>query len=288
MTAWKTDLILAADAAIDLQTHTHLSDGQWTPEQLLDHFVGEGFSLAAITDHDRPDTAAHLQALAAARNFPLLVAVEMTTTWRDELTDVLCFGFDPTPNALNTLAQDVLRRQCENTREVYANLHQKGYLPQHDVAELDAILQSPSAQQAHDLQVLVFRHNREKPDLSPGDIITEAGFFFAASDIASVVEAAHDSGAVALIAHPGRGGEFTRFDAPLLDELRREVPIDGLEAYYPRHTPEQIAAFQAYADQHHLLVSCGSDSHGPDRPPIKYRAELSRHLLNRLGVQVTP
>ena len=100
---------------------------------------------------------------------------------------------------------------------------------------------------------------------------------------AAVVEAAHQSGAVALIAHPGRGVEFCLFDAPLLDEFRREIPIDGLEAYYPRHTEEQVAAFQAYADQHDLLVSSGSDSHSAENPPIKYPAQLSRRLFKSVG-----
>lgn len=281
-----TRITIPADAAVDLQTHTHLSDGKWTPEQLIDHFVSEGFALAAITDHDRVDTAAALQEIAHTRGFHLLVAAEMTTTWRGEMTDVLCFGFDPEDNALSALAQDVLRRQCDNTREVYDNLCKAGYIPQFDEDELNAILNTPSAQHMYELLALVQKHNRGKPDVSPGSAVAGAGFAFATSDIAAVVAAAHQSGAVAIIAHPGRGDGFANFDADLLDQLRREAPIDGLEAYYPRHTPEQTAMFEAYAAKHGLLVSSGSDSHTPDQPPIKYRAALSRALLIRLGVEV--
>jgi predicted metal-dependent phosphoesterase TrpH len=72
----------------------------------------------------------------------------------------------------------------------------------------------------------------------------------------------------------------------LLDELRRQVPIDGFEVYYPAHTPEQISMYLQYAQKHHLLTSSGSDSHGPDKTPIKYRAELSRNLLERVGIQI--
>lgn len=36
--------------------------------------------------------------------------------------------------------------------------------------------------------------------------------------------------AVRLIAHPGRDEGYTCYDAHLLDELRRHVPIDGFEA----------------------------------------------------------
>ena len=76
------------------------------------------------------------------------------------------------------------------------------------------------------------------------------------------------------------------YDVQLLDQLRQEVPIDGLEVYYPAHTPAQTAMYWEYAQRHHLLISAGSDSHRPDRPPIKYRAELCRDLLERVGIQI--
>ena len=84
-------LVLAADAAIDLQMHTTSSDGTWAPEQLIDYLVREQFGLVAITDHDRVDTAAVLQQLAAEKQLPILAAVEMSTSWSGELTDVLCY-----------------------------------------------------------------------------------------------------------------------------------------------------------------------------------------------------
>src|SRR5262249_6583153 len=109
---------------------------------------------------------------------------------------------------------------------------------------------------------------------------------FVTNDVAAVVDAAHRSGAVALIAHPGRDDGFVCYDTDLLDELRRDVPVDGFEVYYPVHTPEQTEMFRDYAEKHNLLTSSGSDSHGPDKLPIKYKAGLSRNLLERLGIQI--
>ncbi len=289
-------LVLAADAAIDLQLHTIYSDGTWTPEQLIDYLVSERFGLAAITDHDRVDTATSLQQLAIQKQLPLLVAVEMSASWQGEPTDVLCYGFDPEKNVLNELAQDVLSRQRENTREVYENLRRKGYRfadqpksvneGREQADELMAILEKPSAQQPHELVALLKRHGYGTGEPSAGKIVTDAGCSFATTDIATVVDAAHQSGAVCLIAHPGRGDGFTCYDAPLLDELRQEVPVDGLEVYYPAHTAEQIAMYLEYARRHGLLISSGSDSHGPEKKPIKYRAELSRRLLERVGIEI--
>jgi len=275
-------LTLAPDAAIDLQLHTIYSDGTWTPEQLMDYLVSEQFGLAAITDHDRPDTAAALQQLASERGLPLLAASEFSASWKGEPTDVLCYGFDPENIALIEVAQDVVRRQQENTREVWDNLSRQGYA--FPVEELSAILDVPSARQPHALVALLKQYVTGED--SPGKIVLDAGCDFATVDIAVVVEATHRSGGVCLLAHPGRGDGYIRYDVELLNELRREVPIDGFEVYYPAHTEEQIAMYLEYARKHGLLTSSGSDSHGPDNKPVKYRAELSRSLLERVGIEI--
>ncbi len=285
-------LVLTSDTPIDLQTHTVLSDGQWLPEQLVDHLKSEGFGLAAITDHDRGDTAVMMQALAREKHMPLLVAVEMTTIWRNgDITDLLCYGFDPDKPALSNLAADVVRRQSENTRNAYDYLIREGYsFPRPDGMqqdEIDMILAKPSAQQPHELVALLKRHGYGTPEKSVGRILGEAGVNFAASEPASVVEAAHRSGAVCLIAHPGRTDGFTCFDVDLLDQFRSEAPVDGLEVYYPLHSAEQVEMYREYARKHNLLTSSGSDSHEPEKQlPIKYRAELSRALLERLGIRI--
>jgi predicted metal-dependent phosphoesterase TrpH len=295
-----TGLVLSSDSAIDLHLHTTYSDGTWTPEQLLNHLVQEQFGLVAISDHDRADTVAALQQLAFDKHLPVLVAAEMTTLWQDEMTsqrldemsglpemtDLLCFGFDQGRNALNTLAQGLLRRQRENTREVFENLRRKGYTFPLSSDPLAAILEQPSPQQPHELVALLKRHGYGTGDPSAGKIVLQAGVIFATNDLAAVVEAAHQDGAVCLIAHPGHKDGFVTYDVHLLDKLRQEVPIDGLEVYSPKHSPSQTAMYLEYAQQHNLLISSGSDSHGSDKPPIKYPAGISRALLERVGIPI--
>ena len=126
--------------------------------------------------------------------------------------------------------------------------------------------------------------NITKANQSVGRILMDAGFAYETVPPSTVVSAAHESGAICILAHPGRDDGFTCFDTALLDELRAEAPIDGIEAYYPKHADEQIQMYLGYAEKHDLLVSSGSDSHSPEKPPIKYQAELSRKLLERLGI----
>jgi 3',5'-nucleoside bisphosphate phosphatase len=293
-----TGLVLTPDAAIDLHLHTTYSDGTWTPEQLLDHLVQEQFNLVAITDHDRIDTVGAIQQLAQEKHLPVLVGVEMSTYWKNELsgidelsgqgniTDLLCFGFGFPPNSLNDLARDLQRRQRENTREVYEKLLRNGYTFSGDTDELTSILEQPSPQQPFALADLLTSHGYGSGQPSAGRIILEAGCKLEVNDLAAVVDAAHQSGAVCLLAHPGHKDGFVTYSGQMLDILRQDIPIDGLEVYQPKHSPEQTAMYLDYAQKNHLLISSGSDSHRPEKPPIKYRAELSRDLLEQVGIRI--
>ena len=277
-----TGFSLTANAGIDLQLHTTYSDGEWTDEQLLDYLIAERFSLAAITDHDRVDIARELQKLATDKQFPLLVAVEMSAMWKGELTDLLCYGFDPDDNHLDALAQDVTHRQHENTRQVFNYLLSQGYAL--DPQDLERILAKPAAQQLPELLALASKNIQDEKAI--GRTLLNGGFAYMTHHPATIVEAAHQSGAVCMLAHPGRSDGFVCYDGALLDELRDEAPIDGIEAYYPLHTPEQTAMYLTYAEHHRLLISAGSDSHSSKKPPIKYKAESCRDLLERLGIQI--
>ncbi|MGH2486114.1 MAG: PHP domain-containing protein, partial [Ktedonobacterales bacterium] len=121
-----------------------------------------------------------------------------------------------------------------------------------------------------------------------GKMITTAGYDWMYADAAVIVEAAHASGAVCLIAHPGRGDGFCSFDAPELDLFRTVAPVDGIEVLYPLHSIAQVELYREYVVERHLLASAGSDCHGKldKQAPIKYPAQTCRALLERLGVRM--
>lgn len=281
-----SSLTLSSDAAIDLHMHTTFSDGAWSAAELIDYLIGEGFDLVAVTDHDRVDTIASIQELGTQRDLPVLAAVEMSTTWHGRMGDLLCYGFDPQKNELAPLAERTVRRQLENTQAVYEKLLEQGYaFPRQTeiLAKNGGKLRLPG-----DNIALLRAHGYAPDRASALRMIIEAGYRSIKTEMARAIEATHRSGGVCLIAHPGRRDPgFTFYGPELLDEVRAELPLDGIEVYHPTHTPEMVGVYLAYARQHALLQSAGSDSHGlPSRMPIKYRAEISRELLERVGVHV--
>src|SRR5438105_13927726 len=107
--------------------HTTYSDGRWPAGQLIDYLVAEKYDLVSITDHDRVDTVAGIQELAAQKQLPVLAGVEMSTEWDGKMGHVLCYGFDPRQNYLSEITAMVVQRQLENTNAVYDELLRQGF-----------------------------------------------------------------------------------------------------------------------------------------------------------------
>ncbi len=281
-----TGLTLTPDAPIDLHMHTTNSDGRWPAQQLIDHLATEGFHLVAVTDHDFVDKVREIQELAAQKQLPVLAGVEMSTEWNGRMGHVLCYGFDPNQNYLLPLTRKIVQLQLENTYEVNAELRRQGY----DFPRQEEILKNNNGQLRRPLDnaTLLHEHGYASNLQDALQIITKAGFRSIKADMAETVDATHRSGGVSLIAHPGRRERgFTFYDPSLLDQLRTDVPIDGIEVYHPSHGQEMILAYLEYVSKHDLLMSTGSDSHcNPSRMPIKHRAEISRRLLERVGITV--
>jgi hypothetical protein len=101
--------------------------------------------------------------------------------------------------------------------------------------------------------------------------------------VAEVIAVAHQAGGVAILSHPGRSKGIYAIPATA-DDIASMVTIglDGIEVFYPAHTPEQVEFLLACATQHQLLISGGSDSHHPHQPLAQWDATLMLPLLQRV------
>lgn len=280
-------LTLSPEDAVDLQVHTIYSDGHWQPESLFAYLRDEGFRLVAITDHDSCEHAVELQLLGASYGVALIPATEMTTDWRGTSAHLLCYAPNGFGETLPALARQTVERQRDNTRDVYRELLRRGYQFSHAASALGG-LNAP--ERPSDNETLLRAHGYAPDMPSAFALIVDAGYRQMTAPLADTVSAAHEAGALTVIAHPGRGdGEIHRYELDELAALMDEIQLDGIEVYYPKHSGEQVVEFEAFAARRGLLVSAGSDSHGPDhRLPIPYPASLVTGLLARCGIEVQP
>lgn len=277
--------ITSADL-VDLHTHSIINDGNWRPEALAAAAAEAGIRVVALTDHDTLAGAADFGRAAAVVGIQALPGVEVSSWWEGTIYHVLLYGVDVRHPVLTDLLSAVWRAAVDAAARARDDLRGRGYsLPQ--LEELSG------GREPLPYHVLVAAL-RSGLGASFNEVVRftagELGLSFAAGvDMAAAVHACHAAGGVAVLAHPGRAEfGFQRADPETAKRMVRETHLDGVEVYHWSHGPTEIAAYDRLAQELGLLVSCGSDSHGP-RSAHRLRgweAGLCRALLQRCGVEV--
>src|SRR5207237_3955547 len=76
---------------------------------------------------------------------------------------------------------------------------------------------------------------------------------------ADAIELIHQAGGVAVMAHPG----LNHADGVIPGMV--EAGLDGIECFHTKHSHGTAAHYLELAERFHLLVTGGSDCHGPNK-----------------------
>jgi predicted metal-dependent phosphoesterase TrpH len=282
-------LTLRPDDRIDLHLHTLASDGAWTPAALVDLLAGEGFRVAAVADHDTMRSVPEMTRRAARRGIRIVPAVEVTTRWSDRQWHVLVYGIqpnraDPEARAFRSVLADLDAQLLTLAEDARRRIEAVGK----PLPSLEEIAGGRPLWPYHVL-ISAIREGHVKNLKEAAELVSRMGGGFSADEpLDRVVDAAHQAGGIAVVAHPGRADSVGALSPDDLDRMLAEVPIDGLEAHYRSHTDEQTALYRRLAEEKGLLIAAGSDSHAPHQPvnPRPWRAVWAKDLLRRLGITV--
>ncbi|MGR8948415.1 MAG: PHP domain-containing protein, partial [Gammaproteobacteria bacterium] len=116
----------------DLHTHTTYSDGNCTPEELLERAASAGLSHLAITDHDNHDALLDLErkySLNAAREIGgvrIISGVEFSTRWENVDIHVLGLNYQLDSTPLAALLKQQTAARAERNRLIYEKLASAG------------------------------------------------------------------------------------------------------------------------------------------------------------------
>lgn len=246
---------------LDLHLHSCMSDGSCRPAEVVRLAKEAGVVMLALTDHDTLDGLAEAQEAAEESGLTFLPGVEIDTEFPETL-HLLGLDFDPENAKLRETLQAVGDRRKERNEIMLQKLAalgcdvrpwleaQEGTMTRLHIAR--ALCTGGYAKDIKD----AFRRY-----LAPG----MPGY--AAVRRLSPAEAIRlvlDAGGVPVVAHPCQLKCNVR---RLIAELT-EVGLMGVEAYYSSATQGQIAEHVSIARQNGLLVTCGSDFHGANRPGV--------------------
>lgn len=256
---------------VDLHSHSDRSDGQLSPEELVELAQRRGLSALAVTDHDSVEGYDAAAAHARRLGLDFICGVELNSRFQGRSIHILGYFLDRPPGAEFRNHLSCLQKSRQERNERLAKRLQQLGLSIH-LEEAEALGRSQTGR-PHFAQLLVQKgyvtgmreaFDRYLDERAPGYVERRD------PSPENVFRWLREAGAVSSWAHPAR---FIRDGDPPVEEMFHDLAARGLnaiEVFHTDHSPEDSDRFQRIAQDLSLGVTGGSDFHGPTRS----RAEL--------------
>ena len=253
----------------DLHTHSHYSDGTFSPARIIAEAERLGLSAVALTDHN---TVAGLpEFLRAARGCRVqaVPGVELSTLYGE--TELHIVGLFLKPDSLDTVTafmEAFNRKKAESNRLLVLRLNRAGY-----PVDYDAICRSHPEGTVN--RAVIAAALLEKGCVSSiseafqGVLSKRSGYYVPPERLPAfdAIAFLHGIRAVPVLAHPFlnlKTGEALRAF------LKQAVPhgLAAMETMYSAYSPQTAEAARQIAREFGLMESGGSDFHGETKPHI--------------------
>ncbi|MGL6313717.1 RNase RNM [Vibrio sp. WXL103] len=267
---------------IDLHSHTTASDGRLTPQALIDRAMSFDLDVLAITDHDTLEGLAPAHQYIQDNQLPiqLINGIEISTVWQNKDIHIVGLNVDPDSSALQALIEQQ-KRHRESRAELIAHRLAKA-TREGVLEEVKQIAGDAPVTRAHFAKWLVEEGFAKNPQQVFKKFLTRnnPGYVPPAwCSMSDAVEAIHQAGGQAVLAHPGRYQLTAKWVKRLLAAFV-EAGGDAMEVAQPQQAQQERRNLADYAIQYKLLASQGSDFHYPS-PWM----ELGRNLWLPAGVE---
>lgn len=244
---------------VDLHVHTTASDGTYTPSEVVTAALELGLTAVAITDHD--SVAGIDEALRASSGtaLHLIPGVELSVLGPDG-SDAHLLGFYVDHTAQSFVRQLATLRDARLARaaEMVERLRAAGHTLDFDHVSRHA--GKGAVGRVHVARALVDAGSVASVEEAFSRLIGRQGPFYVHKTTLAPGEALqliHAAGGVAVLAHPGVSGEGAL-------ETLFDLGLDGIEAYHAEHDQAQVRFYRELAARRGLIVTGGSDFHGPN------------------------
>ena len=286
----------------DLHTHSEFSnDGELSVKEIVQKCIDNQIGALSITDHNSVGATEEAVALCSQSDLRFIPGIEIDCNYQGIDLHLLGYQIDWKSKEFTDLEKIIEKQEMDSLPQMVANLAKEGI-----EVDVDEVLRKskgkpPSAELL--AEVLFdnkesFSNSKLKPYMEGGSrsdmpYINFYLDFFAQGKPAYVkinhmsysdaIELVKSHGGIPVVAHPGlnlKGHEAMAGD--LLDR-----GAAGLEVFNNYHEASQIDYFASLVQQREMLMTCGSDFHGKNKPLIdigkyashdKYRAYLSKSI----------
>jgi predicted metal-dependent phosphoesterase TrpH len=260
---------------IDLHLHTHYSDGTLSPRDLVHLSKSNGIRTIAITDHDGVSGISEGLKTGTELGVKVIPGIEFSTTDDEGVyMHILGFGINIYNSELKNELEDIRKKRKARNKKLLQALNDMGC---HITIE---DLQLRKGQEFVGKPIFAMALAKKGYISTPLEAFAEDRYLRSDAirrihrekiHVGKAIKLIHNAGGVSALAHPmkiSRLGDKTTEDyfIQLNKVVSRLKPLglDGIECYYSSHTLTQTRKLCEIAEKKQLLISAGSDFHGPE------------------------
>ena len=266
---------------IDLHIHSNFSeDADLSVDEIFRLASNSTLSAISITDHDSINSIGEAKKIKKKYNIEYIPGVEITTVFPVDGSQQHILGYfvdDKNPfllEALNTIKESrilVTKKRINKLKKIGFALNEErvwemaGERPPGATSIMLEIFKNEG--NSDNEKLYEYLHGAKKNNrlsLFYREYLVDgksAYIPFQSINVEDGVDVIKKAGGIPVLAHP----KFLKKKEWL--DVIRDYGIQGIEAISTYHTREDIKFYQDYAFKHDLIITAGSDFHGPTAKP---------------------
>lgn len=258
---------------VDLHTHSHFSDGELSPSDLLTLAKQRNVHIFALTDHDSMEGNLLAQAAAEALEIKFIHGVEISSLWHRPNTQKTTSVHIVALNMQNLAPmQQLLEQQKQHRAERALLICEKlQKITGHDVLpDVRTLVDGHDDRitRSHIAKVMVKRGMVKRLQQAFDQYIKEgkrAYVPFIGVSMADAIQIIHESQGFAVLAHPTKY-DLSATNVRYMIELFAKLGGDAVELPPKSEPASTRQMIDRMVKEHQLAVSIGSDFHGAHMP----------------------
>ncbi len=244
----------------DLHVHTNLSDGTFTPGEVVENARKAGLSCIAITDHDCIDAIAPARKAAGKKGPEVIAGIEMTAQESGREVHILGYFPDLENARFRKRLEAIRKRRIDRIYGIVEKLRKYNVILEPD--DIFKVSGPGSVGRMHIASVMEDKGYVSSIKEAFSRYIGDKGPCYVPHYEITVKEAISELkkvGSVVVYAHPQLMG-----GSDLVPKFAK-YGLDGIEVYHSEQSKSVSRRLAELAEEKHLLITGGSDCHGANK-----------------------
>lgn len=254
---------------IDLHVHSTVSDGTFTPTELVAEAKRCNLSAFALTDHDTVRGFEEAKKASEGSGIEVIPGVEISAAYKKKDIHILGLLIDPNYEPLKRSLDAALLERDQRNAKMAQNLAAGGL--DIDIERLTAAF-SPGTvlTRAHFAKFLLETKQIKSMNEAFEHYLNADGPYYVPREYISpenAIKLIKQAGGIPVLAHP-LVYHLPEEELDTLIARLKDAGLEGLEVFYSSNTGFDEGIVRRYTNKYHLIMTGGSDFHGANKPHI--------------------